>query len=111
MFSEAVVRFQRAMEAMSDAESHAEEVMDVLHSAGQAAAHWKRLVVTNLNPAVTSGGSLDPTRPQIDATRWPTADEIATVLRNWRDTRTEARNAWNAIPEDARRSMKDPGLG
>jgi len=111
MFPDAVVRFQKAMEAMMDAEAQAEELMDVLHSAGQAATYWKRLVVTNLSPAESAKCSADPTAPQIDATRWPTASQIAAVLHEWREAKTEARNAWSAIPDEVRKSMKDPRLG
>jgi hypothetical protein len=98
------------MEAMTEAEGRAEELMDLLYSVGQAATHWKRLVVRNLAPNLDAGPLLDPTAPQLDAARWPTASEIATVLRSWREARSEACAAWKALPEDIRKSMKDPRL-
>jgi hypothetical protein len=100
--------------------------LDSMANLERVAANAKRLIGTVVG--VASALQRDPLRfmfsnsasglpmdvafkaASANANDWPTADQIQQALAQWHHARAQVSQAWNAVPQNDRNSLRPPSL-
>jgi hypothetical protein len=107
--ADAIATYQNALREVKRTSQEAERIAKAIEAAGRAMAHWRDVTVSN---APGGGGYpanlIGPGRPSIDASRWPTAEDIHKALVAYHAAQSVALAAWSAIPATDRIGLTPP---
>jgi hypothetical protein len=103
--------YQQATRTYEGAQLACERLVGTVHAASRALQKWRTATVSNASvgfPAhlVLGGGGTS----SIDASQWPTAQELANALSAYHATQILMKQAFDRIPETQRAVIKPPTL-
>lgn len=102
-----IAKYQDALSALDAAERAAQTVVGIVIDVGnKLARNWKRVTVANADPPIPF--PVGAVTDSVNASTWPTAQELGQAMAAWHTARHEARNAWSAIPAERRVGIQGP---
>lgn len=109
--SEAITKWQDAIIRRKAAVDNVERVVKSIKAISDKLFFWNKAVVSNISGGgypmeLTMGG--DPQATSINASTWPSAQELHDALVAFHKANAEVSAAWDAIPSDRRLGLSGP---
>jgi hypothetical protein len=96
--------YQDALTSLAQIEKRAEGFASYIVDAGESMKHWRETGFSNM-----SGLGFPPALERvIDASRWPTGEDVASALSQHHGLLQQVQNTWGAIPNDRRVGLQPP---
>jgi hypothetical protein len=99
-------RYLDALRELQQREGEVLRMVSIIQRAAKCLEHWKAVYVLNTGAGfpkeVTMVGR------SIDASTWPTAQQLADALAGWHEAAEITRTTWARLPREMRSSMPPP---
>lgn len=105
---DAISQYQQAVTNLKAAKSEAERVARVVSEGASALREWRKTMVSNAQGGFPMEIALSRSNPNINASEWPTGQQIADALQKYHQAKQALGNAYSAIPEGQRRVVQAP---
>jgi hypothetical protein len=106
----AIELYKQATDEVMDAMRNAERVAGIVRHGADVLGQWKRAIVANCQGAFPPEIGMNPNAPTINASEWPSGQQIADALGRFHDARIRLKNAYQAIPDSERSVVQPPNL-
>ena len=105
---EPIAQYQQAVAALKSAIAGAERVVRVVTGGASALRDWRKTMVSNSSGGFPMEVALSRQSPSINASDWPSGQQIADALQQYHQAVTTLRNSYSAIPESQRGVVQAP---
>jgi hypothetical protein len=105
-----VEQYQEVLRQLKLASEKAKSVVKIIVDAAESLKYWQSVKIINSErefPVLKNQGMH---YPDIDAQTWPSGEELANALADYRVSRAALQKAWDQIPEAGRVGLVDPGI-
>ena len=103
-----ISQYQQAAATLKATIAEAERVVRVVTGGASALREWRKTMVSNSKGGFPMEIGLSPHSPSINASEWPTGQQIADALQRYHQAKQALRNAHSAIPEGQRSVVQAP---
>ena len=93
-----ITRYQQAVQGLLSAIAGAERLSQMVSNGAPVLRNWRGGMVSNSQVGFPAELALGPT-PSINASEWPTGQQIAEALGRYHKAKSELRMAYDAIPD------------
>ena len=100
--------YQSAIQEFRTAKAACENIAKIVFEGNKALVNWHRATVSNVPQGFPMNLALANGAAAIDASQWPTGQQIAVVLSNYHAVAQAMRNAYAAIPASQREVVQPP---
>jgi hypothetical protein len=104
---DAIEKYQAAGIELKNAIASAERLVKIIRDGALVLQDWKRVMVSNAQVGFPAEVALTRS-PSINASDWPTGQQLAEALRRYHNARGDLRRAYDAIPEAQRDAIRGP---
>jgi hypothetical protein len=104
---DAIEKYQQAVNELKTAVSGVERIVKIVLEGASSLRDWKHALVANANGGFPPELGSSRNAP-LNATEWPTGQQIADSLIRYHDARFELRKAYEAVQDTHRGVLKPP---
>lgn len=106
--SSEIENYQTARAAYELASKRCQAISDTVREGASILSDWQRAMVSNATGGFPAEIALGRHTRSINATQWPTGQDVATALSTFHEAKSAMHNAYSSIPQEQRDVIVPP---